>query len=282
MIDFRWVLVVEYHGHGFYGWQYQPHLRTVQGVLHRALCQFFGINADQEFFQPLHLIAAGRTDRGVHARAQWVHLELPPSLHEKLIHRPAHAWQKGINTFLPDDLRVLALHRAPADFSARKSAIARHYRYFLLSHAQPSAHFAHQIGWTWRRLNGKAMQIACQALIGTHDFSTFRDSECQAQTPIRTLHDCRVECLQHNFWQAGSELFVFHFQADAFLHHMIRNLVGSLIEIGAGRQSPEWMNIILEKRDRTAGGMTFMPDGLYLWQVDYANEWLDDPPHHAL
>lgn len=255
----RWALGVEYDGREFHGWQTQglaPHaaggrpagsvLPTVQDALEAALTQI----ADA----PVQVLCAGRTDAGVHATGQVIHFDTAAD-------RPDTAWVRGVNALLPEACAVRWAKPVPADFHARFSATGRHYRYILLNRAERPAVFAGRIGWFHRPLDAEVMSSAVQLILGTHDFSAFRAAECQANSPIRTMSEARVA--RRGDW------LVFDFAANAFLQHMIRNLVGALVHIGKGGAAPSLMTELLAQKDRTVAPPTFMPDGLYLTGVDY-------------
>lgn len=207
---------------------------------------------------PVSLIAAGRTDRGVHARGQVAHFDTEAA-------RPESAWVRGANAFLPDSIAVLWSAEVPSDFHARYSAVARTYRYELLNRAVRPGLGAQRIGWFPAPLDVAAMHAAAQALVGEHDFSAFRAAECQAKTPIRTLHAVEVA-------RSGQRVD-FVVKANAFLHHMVRNLVGSLVYVGCGRQPASWIAELLAARDRNRAAPTFGPEGLYLESVEYDAAW---------
>lgn len=242
----RIALGIEYLGQHYHGWQSQPHGQTVQDHLEAALSNLAG--------QKISVIAAGRTDRGVHAQGQVLHFD-----HDT--NRPLSAWLRGANSLLPPDIAVLWARDVPAEFHARFSAIARRYRYLLLNRPTRPAILHGKIGWLHAPLDLNAMQEAANYLTGQHDFSSFRASECQAKTPIKTLETIKIEQVD--------DKFSFEFQADAFLHHMVRNLVGALLHIGQGKRAPEWMKTLLEAKNRSFAPATFMPDGLYLTGVAY-------------
>jgi tRNA pseudouridine38-40 synthase len=204
------------------------------------------------------VMAAGRTDRGVHARAQVAHFDTTAA-------RPSSAWVRGVNAFLPDSVAVLWSVEVPAEFHARHSALARTYRYQLLNRPVRPALGAGRIGWYHAPLDVEAMREGARALVGEHDFSAFRAAECQAKTPVRTVHV--VEILREG------ERIDFLIRANAFLHHMVRNLVGSLVYVGCGRQPPSWIAELLMARDRTRAAPTFGAEGLYLEKVDYDASW---------
>ncbi len=242
----RIALGLEYDGSAFCGWQTQPSGCGVQDHLQDALRRF----ADS----PIEVTTAGRTDTGVHASAQVVHFDTE-------VVREQNAWVRGPNACLGPALRVLWSHGVPADFHARYSALSRTYRYLLLNHAVAPAILRERVGWFHRPLDLDLMREAAAALVGEHDFTSFRGAQCQARSPIRDMREVRVEREQG--------LFVFTFRANAFLHHMIRNIVGSLVYVGAGREAPTWISELLASRDRKLAAPTFSPAGLYLSAVEY-------------
>jgi tRNA pseudouridine38-40 synthase len=246
----RIALGIEYDGSGFLGWQTQPGGGGVQDALERALAAIAG--------QQVKVVGAGRTDRGVHARGQVAHFET-----EAL--RPDTAWVRGVNAMLPDGVAVLWACQAGAEFHARYSARARVYRYVLLSRPVRPALFARNLGWFHASLDVDAMRAAATMLAGKHDFSAFRSAECQARSPVRTLEALTIE-------QQG-ERIDFVFRADAFLHHMVRNIVGALVYVGKGKHPPQWVSDVLASRDRALGAPTFSPEGLYLERVEYDARW---------
>jgi tRNA pseudouridine38-40 synthase len=207
---------------------------------------------------PVHTTAAGRTDRGVHARLQVVHFDTDAQ-------RPPSAWVRGVNALLPDAVAVLWSHEVPDDFHARFSARARTYRYQLLNRPVRAALEAHYLGWLHQPLDVEKMRAAAALLVGEHDFSAFRSSECQAKSPVRTVHDLRIE--------ARDERIDFIVRANAFLHHMVRNLVGTLVYVGKGKHPPEWVRELLDSRDRAQAAPTFGPEGLYLERIEYEAKW---------
>ena len=202
--------------------------------------------------------AAGRTDTGVHARTQVVHFDTETD-------RPLSAWVRGVNATMPPAVRVLWACQVDAEFHARFTAERRHYQYLLQVSPVAPAILAGKVGWYHRELDVERMREAAAMLLGEHDFSTFRAAECQAKSPIKNLS--QADITQHG------EFFLFEFSANAFLHHMIRNLVGSMIYVGNGEQPPIWMAKILEHRNRTHAAPTFSPDGLYLTGVHYDAKW---------
>ncbi|HEY2627732.1 MAG TPA: tRNA pseudouridine(38-40) synthase TruA [Usitatibacter sp.] len=242
----RIALGLEYDGSAFCGWQTQPEGCAVQDHLQRSLSQL----ADT----PVEVTAAGRTDTGVHATAQVVHFDTEAV-------RESIAWVRGTNANLHDAARVLWAAEAAANFHARFSARSRTYRYLLLDDGVAPAILRDRVGWHHKPLDVEAMQRAARSLVGEHDFSSFRDAQCQAKSPVRDLREVSLE--------RRGPLIVFTFRANAFLHHMIRNIVGSLVYVGAGRQAPEWIATLMELRDRREAAPTFSAAGLYLAAVEY-------------
>ena len=242
----RVALGVEYAGGAFCGFQSQPSHCGVQDALEDAIGEIAG--------HPVGVVAAGRTDARVHAASQIVHFDSDVS-------RPLTAWVRGVNAHLPPDVAVLWAHPVPPEFHARFSATARHYSYLLLDRAERPGLLAGRVGWYHQPLDVAAMQQAFAMLIGTHDFSSFRAAECQARSPVKTLVQARVE--------RRGDLLRFDVSGNAFLHHMVRNIVGALVAVGAGRMAPSWMGELLAARDRTRGPATFAPDGLYFCGADY-------------
>ena len=242
----RWLLLVAYAGDRFHGWQSQPSGQTVQDHLERAIAAIAQ--------HPVRVHCAGRTDAGVHALAQVVHFDT-------VVHRPASAWQRGVNAHLPPGIAVWHAQPVSRRFHARFGARARRYRYLLLVGAAPPAQWCGKVGWFHRPLDGEAMQRAAQYWVGTHDFSAFRAAQCQARSPVRTVTAATVTAIPGGF--------AFDFEADGFLHHMVRNFVGTLVAIGKGYAPPEWAAELLTQRDRTRAAPTFMPDGLYFCGADY-------------
>jgi tRNA pseudouridine38-40 synthase len=246
----RIALGLEYDGSRFLGWQTQPGGGTVQDALEPALAAIAGA--------PLGVTAAGRTDRGVHARLQVIHFDTEAA-------RPASAWVRGVNALLPDSVAVLWSREVDAEFHARYSAVSRTYRYVLLNREVRPALAASRVGWFHLPLKVDEMRGAAALLVGEHDFSAFRSSECQAKTPIRRLHALEIE--------AQGERIDFVLRANAFLHHMVRNIVGTLIYVGKGKHPPSWAGEILLSRDRTRAAPTFAAEGLYLEKIQYDPRW---------
>jgi tRNA pseudouridine38-40 synthase len=236
----RLALGVSYRGSAYNGWQSQSDGRTVQDRLEAALSQF----ADQ----PLRTMCAGRTDAGVHGLNQVVHLDTA-------LDRESFSWVRGTNRFLPPDIAVQWALRVGDDFHARASARGRRYTYVLLeSPVRPSVE-AGAAGWVFRALDADAMRAAAALLLGEQDFSAFRAAECQALSPVKTLRSIAIE-RRGAYWR-------FDFDADAFLHHMVRNVMGCLVAVGSGAREPGWVGGVLASRRRDLAAPTFAPDGLY-------------------
>jgi tRNA pseudouridine38-40 synthase len=246
----RIALGIEYDGSRFLGWQTQPGGGTVQDALEAALSAVAS--------ETIAVTCAGRTDRGVHALSQVVHFDTGAA-------RPDSAWVRGVNALLPESIGVLWSSKVTDEFHARYSAQARVYRYVLLNRPVRPALAARHAGWYHAPLNVDAMREAANAFCGEHDFSAFRSAECQAKSPVRTLHSLLVE-------QRG-ERIDFVLSANAFLHHMVRNIVGTLIYVGNGKHPPRWAQDLLESRDRKLAAPTFAAEGLYLEHVDYGSAW---------
>ena len=202
--------------------------------------------------------AAGRTDRGVHAKGQVAHFDTD-------VHRPESAWVRGVNAFLPECIAVLWSRPVDPEFHARFSAISRTYRYRLVNRPVRAGLEARHVGWHHAPLDVDAMRQAARALVGEHDFSAFRAAECQAKTPVRTMHSLSID-------RAGDEID-FVLRANAFLQHMVRNIVGSLVYVGCGKHPPAWIARLLEQRDRRKAAPTFAPEGLYLERIEYDAKW---------
>lgn len=242
----RLALGLSYRGSAYLGWQSQPGGNTVQDHVEAALSQF----ADR----PLRTVCAGRTDTGVHALNQVVHLDTD-------IEREDFSWVRGSNRYLPPDIAVQWCRRVPDDFHARNGARGRRYAYVLLESPVRPAIEAGTAGWAFRPLDGDAMREAAAHLVGEHDFSAFRSAECQAASPVKTMR--RIDITRRGaYWR-------FDFEASAFLHHMVRNLMGCLLAVGQGSRLPGWVAEVLEGRDRRLAAPTFAPDGLYFLGPHY-------------
>lgn len=247
----RIALGVEYDGTDFRGWQVQQKgVRTVQGCLEGALSQV----ADH----PVQVICAGRTDAGVHGAGQVVHFDTQAQ-------RSLRSWILGGNSNLPDDISALWAQLMPETFHARFSALARRYRYVIFNRAFRSALHRQRATWLHRPIDVEPMQEAAQYLIGEHDFTSFRALECQAKSPVRTIYHLDVE--------RDGDFVIVEVEANAFLHRMVRNIAGILMTIGMGTRPAAWARQVLEFRDRTLGGVTAPPEGLYLTHVHYPAEF---------
>lgn len=246
----RIALGLEYDGSRFLGWQTQPGGGTVQDCLEAALSSIAS--------ETVSVACAGRTDRGVHARGQVVHFD-------SVAERPRSAWVKGVNALLPASVAVLWAQQVEGGFHARYSALSRCYRYVLFNRAVRPALAARYVGWHYAPLDLEAMREAASYLVGEHDFSAFRSAECQAKTPVRRLFALDIE--------RRGECIDFVLRANAFLHHMVRNLVGTLVYVGMRKQRADWAREALESRDRARAAPTFAPEGLYLEGVEYPPSW---------
>ena len=248
----RIVLGLEYCGVGFCGWQSQQQGCGVQDALEAAVSVIAG--------ERIRVIAAGRTDTGVHATLQVVHFDTS-------IERPLTAWVRGVNSHLPAGVAVLWAREVDEAFHARFAANQRGYRYVLLNHPVRPGLSQGRIGWFHHPLDADAMNRAAAFLVGRHDFSAFRAAACQARSPVKELRQLRIE-------RQGDYLLC-DFLADGFLHHMVRNLMGCLIQVGAGTQPPAWAHALLASCDRSLSAPTFDAAGLYLTHIRY-------PAHFAL
>ena len=241
---------LEYDGAPFHGWQSQADGSGVQDALERAVGEIAGAR--------VATVAAGRTDSGVHATAQVAHFDAPAA-------RPETAWVRGVNALLPATVSVRWALEVADEFHARFSATGRHYTYMLQNHPVRPALLQSRVGWYHRPLALGPMEEGAQALLGTHDFSAFRAAECQAKSPVKTLD--RLEILREG------DMLRFELHADAFLQHMVRNIVGTLVCVGSGRQAPRGSREVLASRDRARAAPTFSAAGLYLTGVDYPTRW---------
>jgi tRNA pseudouridine38-40 synthase len=248
---------VEYDGTSFCGWQIQHGVETVQQRLEQAITRV----ADH----PVSVQCAGRTDAGVHGLGQVVHFDTEAV-------RPARGWLLGSNVNLPDEINVNWVKRVPDDFHARFSAVRRSYRYLILNRATRSAIWRNRAVWIHRPLNEARMHTAAQQLVGSHDFSSYRALGCQAKSPVRTIYRLQVT--------RDEDRVIIEVSANAFLHHMVRNIAGVLLAIGKGERPVRWAGEVLAHRDRTLGGVTAPPQGLYLTHVGYPESFglPSDPP----
>ena len=252
----RMALCLEYDGSRYYGWQRQREVASVQQCVEEALSKI--ANA------PVEVTCAGRTDAGVHATAQIVHFDVP-------VPRAAVAWTLGVNSNLPAGIAVRWAREVDSEFSARFSATSRRYRYIIANtRFRPGIHSA-GVSHYHQPLDAEVMQEAAQALVGEHDFTAFRASHCQSHTPFRKVSDLTVE-------RRGDYIIV-DISANAFLHHMVRNIVGSLIVVGQHLQPPDWIGELLRQKDRTKAAATAKPGGLYLVAVTYPEHYnIPDAP----
>lgn len=259
----RIAAAIEYKGTAYHGWQAQhpagttKEIHTLQTHCEQALSQIAN--------HPVSVVCAGRTDKGVHALAQIIHFDTTAV-------RDMHAWVMGGNHYLPADIRLLWAKSVPPDFHARYTAIARCYRYIIYNHPIRPALFKHQVSWHPIPLDIEKMRAGAAFLLGEHDFSAFRGADCQAHTTRRRIDSLTLQ-------QKGAFILV-DIQANAFLHHMVRNIVGVLFAIGQQTQPPSWAKMVLESKKRSAGGITAPPQGLYLTQVHYPPHW-EIPAAHA-
>ena len=242
----RIALGISYDGRPWQGWQTQPHRNTVQDALEGALARFLAV--------PVPTICAGRTDTGVHATAQVVHIDCD-------VKRQEDSWVRGVNANLPSSIAVQWAREVPPEFHARFSARARAYTYVILNTRVRRPLWDGRAGWVFQALDVDAMREAARGLLGEHDFSSFRSSQCQARSPVRTVTQAGIE--------RRGELVLFHVRANAFLHHMVRNLVGALVQVGLGRHGADYVAKLIDARDQTRGAPTFAPQGLYLTDVVY-------------
>ncbi|PIQ42644.1 MAG: tRNA pseudouridine(38-40) synthase TruA [Gammaproteobacteria bacterium CG11_big_fil_rev_8_21_14_0_20_46_22] len=255
----RFALALNYLGTEYKGWQSQPGLSTVQGELERALSSVAN--------EPIAVFCAGRTDAGVHAAKQVVHFDTTAE-------RDLYNWVLGVNSNLPKDIAVKWMQPVGEDFHARFSATARHYRYFLYHQRNRDSLLQGRAAHHCMPLDIASMQTAAAYFLGEHDFSSFRAIECQANTTVRTVS--RIELTAHN------NLLCLDIKANAFLHHMVRNIMGTLLAVGAGKEKPEWVKDVIEAKDRTVAGITAPAEGLYMVDIDYPKvfDFPKDPLFH--
>lgn len=255
----NYAINVEYIGTNYRGWQRQQDANSIQECLEKALSKIAN--------QPIEVIASGRTDAGVHASNMIAHFHTTAK-------REPYNWLRGVNTLLPKDIAVRAITAMPDDFHARFSAIARRYRYITLNQPfRPSILYG-QATHEYAPLDVQKMQQAVNLLIGTHDFTSFRASQCQSKQPVRNVHFANL--LQHG------ELIVLDIQADGFLHHMVRNIMGNLFMIGRGEKSAEWLTELILAKDRNQGAPTASADGLYFVNALYPPHFQQLLPNHRL
>ena len=262
----RIVLGIQYDGAPWQGYQTQPHACTVQDKLEGALQQFTR--------QIVNTTCAGRTDTGVHALEQVVHFD------SDLTRRPS-SWVRGTNAFLPPSIAVRWMTEIEteagheeSEFHARFSARARTYHYVLYNNPIYSPILSGKAGWMFRPLDVALMQQGAAYLIGTHDFTAFRAAHCQARSPVKLMHEITIK--------RDGDVILFSLCANAFLHHMVRNIIGALVYVGIGKHPPQWMAKLLSERNRCLAAPTFMPDGLYLGKIDYDPKWGLPQQTHSL
>jgi tRNA pseudouridine38-40 synthase len=246
----RIAIGIEYDGSRFCGWQTQPSGRAVQDALERSLAEIAGERVDT--------ICAGRTDAGVHALEQVVHFDCAAQ-------RPRSAWVRGTNALLGEGAAVIWAQPVAPEFHARYAARERHYRYVLLNHITRPALNARRVGWFHLPLDLERMRAGASYLTGEHDFSAFRSAECQAKSPVRDLRRLEI--------RRSGDYVVFDLAANAYLHHMVRNIVGCLVYVGKGKYDPPWIAEVLAGRDRRLAAPTFDAAGLYLVEVCYEDKW---------
>lgn len=244
---YRVALAVEYCGAKYYGFQKQTTtMNTIQYHLEKALSKVSS--------EKITLICAGRTDSGVHASEQIIHFDT-------LAKRPVHAWVKGVNAHLPDDIRIHWAKDVDYSFHSRFGALSRTYRYVIYANEIRPGILHERVSWVGQSLNIEKMKSACQSLIGRHDFTSFRASRCQASNAIREIYDLKI-------FESGP-FIVMEVVANAFLLHMVRNIAGVMIDIGKEKQDFRWVQSLLDAKDRTKAGMTASPFGLYFVKVSY-------------
>ncbi len=246
----RIAIGIEYSGVPFAGWQRQGHAYTIQQVIEEALSKV----ADH----PVSAVAAGRTDAGVHAMQQVAHFDTSAE-------RQTRSWLLGVNSNLPSDVALRWVLPVSDEFHARFRAMRRRYRYVIHCRLTHSPLYLNRVTWVHHELDVARMALAATYFVGTHDFSSYRAQECQAKSPVKTVHELRVE--------RRGEFIVLDIEADGFLHHMVRNIAGVLIAIGMGKEPPEWAKAVLEARNRALGGVTARPEGLYFVQPTYPDEF---------
>ncbi|HLB42145.1 MAG TPA: tRNA pseudouridine(38-40) synthase TruA [Gammaproteobacteria bacterium] len=251
----RVALGIEYNGDGFYGWQAQPGMMTIQGCLEDALSKVAN--------EPIHLICAGRTDARVHATGQVVHFDTRAKRH-------VDAWIWGSHSYLPPRIVVKWARQVDYRFHARFTALSRRYRYIIFNHPIRSAIFSNQMVWHNYPLDILRIQQAAAYLMGEQDFTSFRSSQCHSKSPMRHVIDFSI--------RRYHDVVIFEIEANAFLHHMVRNIAGVLMKIGAGFQDPEWMRDVLQAKDRRAAAETAPPEGLYLIQIRYPEPYIFQLP----
>lgn len=241
---------IQYSGYAYSGWQMQKHADSVQKNVEAAFSKIAN--------ESVTVLCSGRTDTGVHAKEQVVHFESHAN-------RSEYAWRMGCNSNLPEDIRVMWCHEVDESFHARFSATARQYRYVIYNAKVESALLKHRVNWIPYHLNETAMHKAAQALLGENDFTSFRASSCQSNTSFRNMH--KISVTREN------DIIYIDVTANAFLHHMVRNIVGSLIDVGKEKQSTQWIADLLNQKDRSKAGVTALANGLYFVRAIYPNDF---------
>lgn len=241
---------VEYCGYQYHGWQKQPDVRTIQNEIENSIFLIAG--------EHVETFASGRTDTGVHALGQVFHFDVKAS-------RPITAWVKGLNALLPNSIRIKWAQEVSQQFHARYSVINREYQYLLYNHAIQSAVYDGLVGWSYHQLDNTLVKSACKKFEGEHDFSSFRSSECQAKSPVRTINLFNCEFF--------GNFYLFKIQANGFLHHQIRNMLATIITVSRGAKELNYIDSLFDAKDRSMAPPTFMPDGLYLTNIKYDDEW---------
>lgn len=247
----RYSMQVEYIGTKFSGWQRQPDRRCVQSELEKALSSIAN--------QRIDIVCAGRTDSGVHSLGQIVHFDTSAQ-------RDLRSWLLGVNSLLPEDVSIAWIKDVPNTFHARFSAVARSYRYLILNTLSRSALYANHALWNYHELDAELMHMAAQSFLGEQDFSSIRGADCQSNTPFRNVHEISVA--RENDW------IIIDVKANAFLHHMVRNIVGSLLNVGLGKKPIDWVSDMLSKKDRKAAGVTASAHGLYFLKAHYPEQFM--------
>ena len=266
MLTARIALGVSYLGTAYHGWQSQLDGQTVQDKLELALNRFANTTPDLTPERRIGTLCAGRTDAGVHGHMQVIHFDTD-------VVRDESSWVRGTNTHLPKDIAVQWAKEVPREFHCRASSITRRYAYALLeSHVRPSLD-ARRVGWAHRPLALEPMRLAANYLLGEHDFSSFRAAQCQALSPVKNLLKIDIACRGERHADHGQRYWRFEFEGNAFLHHMIRNIMGCLITVGQGTESPEWMKTVMDAKSRKVAAPTFSPDGLYFLGPTYDAKW---------
>ena len=245
------LLSIEYDGKNYHGWQEQKEPNTIQGKIQEAIYQFSQEN--------IKLVVAGRTDTGVHATGQVAHFET-------FIDRPKEKWLLGLNSFLPEDIRIKNVEFVDSDFHARFSALSRSYRYIIYNNKVKPCINRYKVGWYFLNiLDEKKMEEAGKKLLGKKDFSCFRSSHCQSNSPVRQINDIVVS--------RENDYIYIDINANSFLYNMVRNIVGSLVLVGSGEKDILWMEDLLNSKDRKLAGKQFPPEGLYLVEIEYESKY---------